>query len=106
MGTLSYNASIKADFDDRALAHLRVVIGMKLKRNESFYLSWRDDQSIGDGTTTIWINPAIPLSFKFHGSKEIAVNPRWVEELMLVANTTRGLHLTPEPDIPGGRSSS
>ena len=97
MGTLTYDSTFKADFDDRALAHLRVVIGMKLRRSESFYLSWRDDPSIGDGTSTIWLNPAIPLSFKFHGSKEVAINPRWIEELMAISNTSRGLHLTPEP---------
>jgi hypothetical protein len=100
MGTLVYDSTMKADFDDRALAHLRVVIGMKLRRNESFYLSWRDDQSTGDGTTTIWLNPAIPLSYKFHGSRDAVINPRWVEELLLVANTSKGLHLTPEPTAP------
>lgn len=97
MGTLTYDSTTKVDFDDRDLAHLRLVIGMKLRRNEAFYLSWRDDLSIGDGSTTIWLHPSIPIRFKFHGSREVSINQRWIEELMALANSNAGLRLTPEP---------
>lgn len=97
MGTITYDANTKADFDDRALAHLRVVIGMKLRRGESFYFSWRDDQSVGDGSSTIWLHPAAALRFKFHGSRDAAINQQWIEELMIMANSNAGLRLTPEP---------
>ena len=101
MGTLTYDSTLKVDFDDRLLAHLRVVIGMKLRRSESFYLTWRDDVSIGDGSSTIWVNPSIPLSFKFHGSREVAINPRWVDALMYSANSSHGLRPITEPSEGG-----
>lgn len=100
MGTLTYNTTSRVDFDDRLLAHLRSVIGMKLRRGEPFYLSWKDDQAVGDGSTTIWLHPAIPLTFKFHGGKEIPLNTRWIEQLMLDANSNRGLRPIPEPTAP------
>jgi hypothetical protein len=102
MGTLTYNGSVKAEFEDRTLAHLRVVIGIKLRRNESFYLSWRDDQNIGDGSTTIWINPAAMLTFKFHGSREVQLNPRWIDALTQLAHSNSGLRLVPEPTENSG----
>ncbi|KFF58097.1 ATP-dependent DNA ligase, partial [Cryobacterium sp. MLB-32] len=43
MGKLTYDSSLTADFDDRVLAHIQLVIGTKLRRGESFYFSWRDD---------------------------------------------------------------
>lgn len=97
MGTLTYDSTFKVDFDDRLLAHFRVVIGMKLRRGESFYLTWRDDNAIGDGSSTIWLNPSIPISFKFHGSREIAINHRWIESLMFAANSSFGLKAIVEP---------
>jgi hypothetical protein len=97
MGTLTYDSTLSADFDDRILAHLQMVIGAKLRRNESFYFTWKDDTSIGDGRTAIWIHPALPLAFKFFGGRAPTLNREWVEQLMLQANTPAGLILIPEP---------
>jgi hypothetical protein len=97
MGTLTYNTTTRVDFDDRLLAHLRLVIGMKLRRGESFYLNWKDDASIGDGSSTIWLNPAIPLSFKFNGGRDVSINQRWLEDLVTSANSASGLRPVPEP---------
>jgi hypothetical protein len=46
MGKLAYDRSLTIDFDDRTLAHLQIVIGMKMRRGESFYFSWKDDQQV------------------------------------------------------------
>ena len=97
MGTLTYDSTMKIDFDDRLLAHFRLVIGMKLRRNESFFLNWKDDTSIGDGSSTIWLNPSIPIAFKFHGSRDVAINPRWLEDLVALANSASGLRASSEP---------
>lgn len=97
MGTLTYDSTLTADFDDRTLAHLQVVIGAKLRRNESFYFSWKDDQAIGDGRSVIWLHPAIPVSFKYFGSRPPVLNREWIDELMLLANTPAGLSVTTEP---------
>lgn len=100
MGKLSYGPSVKMDFEDRILAHLQVVIGMKLRRSESFYFSWKDDDRSGDGRTTVWIHPTIPLVYKYYGSRPPVINPAWVRALEMTANTNAGLHIVPEPENP------
>lgn len=98
MGRFIYDSAIKVDFDDRVLAHLQAAIGAKLRRGESFYFSWIDDDSIGDGRTTVWISPALPLAFKYFGKRSASLNRAWVEALVMSANSTSGLHLLPEPN--------
>lgn len=100
MGTLSYDSSFTADFDDRLLAHLQIVIGAKLRRNESFYFSWKDDARVGDGRTTIWLHASIPLVYKYFGSRMPSINRAWIEELTISANTPGGLQIVREPDAP------
>jgi hypothetical protein len=97
MGRLTYDSTLTVDFEDRLLAHLQVVIGAKLRRNESFYFSWKDDQSVGDGRTTLWMHSSIPLHFKYNGSRWPSINRHWVDDLMLTAHTPAGLHIIPEP---------
>lgn len=101
LGTLTYDSTLSADFDDRTLAHLQIVIGAKLRRNEAFYFSWKDDESIGDGRSVIWLHPTIPISFKFFGGRQPSINRAWIDELMLLANTPNGLHLVAEPEAGG-----
>ena len=97
MGTLTYDSTLSADFDDRVLAHLQIVIGAKLRRNEAFYFTWKDDATIGDGRSVLWIHPSVALAFKFFGSRPPALNREWVDELMLHANSPAGLIIVPEP---------
>ncbi|MCT9821261.1 ATP-dependent DNA ligase [Microbacterium sp. W1N] len=103
MGTLTYEQSVKADFDDRVLAHLQVVIGSKLRRGEAFYFSWRTDQSLGDGRMSIWLNPRSSLVFKYFGSRAPRLNAAWVDALADTANSPSGLYVVPEPT--GGPTS-
>ncbi len=108
MGNLTYGQSLSVEFDDRTLAHLQIVIGSKLRRNESFYFSWKDDQRVGDGRTAIWIHPTIALVFKFYGSRVPALNREWLGSLEQTANSPSGLQVVPEPPLaraaaePGG----
>ena len=97
MGKLTYEGTVKVDFDDRTLAHLQVVIGTKLRRGEPFHFTWRDDASIGDGRTTVWVHPRCALVYKFYGSRRPQLNPAWVDALMYTANSPSGLYLVPEP---------
>ncbi|WP_295776503.1 ATP-dependent DNA ligase [uncultured Microbacterium sp.] len=97
MGKFTYQAGPRVDIEDRALAHLQLVISNKLRRNESFVFTWRDDASIGDGRTSVWLNPAVPLSFKYYGSRTPSLNRTWVEALAHTANAPTGLYLVPEP---------
>jgi hypothetical protein len=98
VGKFTYDSTLTVDFDDRVLAHLQLVIGAKLRRNEAFYFSWKDDNQVGDGHSTLWIHPTIPLYFKFHGSRQAAINRSWIDALMLTANSPGGLHIIPEPN--------
>ena len=98
MGKLTYDSTLTVDFDDRVLAHLQLVIGAKLRRGESFYFSWRDDPSIGDGRSTIWMHPRVSLIFKYAGGRQPAINRLWVDALMATANSPGGLVLVPEPE--------
>ncbi|TBN57899.1 ATP-dependent DNA ligase [Glaciihabitans arcticus] len=97
MGTLSYGDGQVAEFDDRALAHLQIVIGAKLRRGECFYFSWVEEGRVSDTRTSLWMNPMIPLVYKFSGSRPPTINRRWIDDLALAANTMSGLRLVPEP---------
>lgn len=100
MGRFNHENTVKTDFDDRLLAHLQRVISVKLRRGEPFLLSWREDPSTGVGRTSVWINPHSALSFKYFGSRQPSINPRWLEALAYAANQQTGLYAVPEPPAP------
>jgi len=95
MGTLSYDRVV-VEFDDRILTHLQVVIVQKLRRGESFLFSWRNAIEVGDGRSSAWMNPAIPLYFKFTGGHTPTLNPEWIAQLTRSANSSQGLIATSE----------
>ncbi|WP_338041424.1 ATP-dependent DNA ligase [Microbacterium oleivorans] len=88
---------MRTDIEDRALAHMQIVVGNKLKRGEPFFFTWRDDASLGDGRHSVWIHPASALDFKFHGSRAPKINHAWLELLSRTANSASGLHMMSEP---------
>ena len=93
MGHLIYG-NMKIDFEDRVLAHLQIVIVNKLRRQESFAVSWRDSTEIGDGRSAIWIDPSISLYFKFDGSRVPEIDRQWLSELASSADSSTGLIVT------------
>lgn len=97
MGKFMYEGVVKVDFDDRILAHLQIVVSSKLRRNEPFHFTWRDDVSLGQGRTAVWLHPRSSLVWKFYGSRMPRINPAWIEALMFAANSPNGLYLVPEP---------
>jgi hypothetical protein len=100
MGALIYgNSDIDVAFDDRALAHLQLVITAKLRRRESFVFSWTNSKDMGSGRSSIWIDSSIPLYFQYSGSRAPSINRQWVEILMDSANSAHGLVFVPEPVI-------
>ncbi|MBB5641843.1 ATP-dependent DNA ligase [Cryobacterium roopkundense] len=98
MGSLTYDRVV-VEFDDRVLAHLQLVIIQKLRRGESFLLSWRDAAVVGDGRSSAWLHPAIPLYFKFAGGHPPSINPNWVAQLTRSANSSQGLIVTGEENV-------
>jgi hypothetical protein len=100
VGTLTYDSKLVATFDDRVLAHLQVVIWAKLRRGEQFSFTWVDAERSRQGRTSIWISPAISLSFDYYGSKVPTLNGLWVDALSKTANSPGGLQVVPEPTPP------
>ncbi|GGF23231.1 DUF7882 family protein [Subtercola lobariae] len=99
MGYLLYGSpAVVVEFDDRALAHLRVVIIAKLRRNESFTFDYALPPEHGSGRVSLWLHPAIGLQFVFRSGHAPDMNRAWIEVLVRGANTARGLQLLPEPE--------
>ncbi|MFT4211102.1 MAG: ATP-dependent DNA ligase [Microbacterium sp.] len=84
------------DIDDRVLAHIRLVVMNKLRRNEPFMMHL--DRIDGLGPKSLWIHPAVPLVFHFFGSRSPVINRAWVEALMAEASGAHGMTMLPEPD--------
>jgi hypothetical protein len=98
MGKILYGeAGIEIVFDDRDMAHLQLVFGAKLRRRESFFFTWKEDSSTGEGRSSIWIDAGIPLYFKYYGSKAPTINREWLELLTLSANSAQGMQFISEP---------
>lgn len=107
MGKFIYGTpSISVEFDDRVLAHLKVVILAKLRRQESFTFSWEYTSAQGSGHSSIWLHPAIPLQFDFYGKKDPTLNRVWLEEMVALANTPAGLRIIPEPTGPAAQPAN
>lgn len=102
MGTIYYGGtSSPIDIDDRALAHLKVVIATKLRRGESFTLSWRHPDDQPRGRSTVWLHPSIPLRFVFDDPEPAVLDRQWIEELASSANSSGGIMLvTDQLDTP------
>jgi len=104
MGKLIYENQVRVEFEDRVLAHLQTVITAKLRRGESFTLMWKDDVSVGDGRTIVWLHPQCSLVYKFYGSRLPTLNRAWLEALTYTANLPAGLYVVPEPPAGGNTS--
>jgi hypothetical protein len=90
MGSLVYE-SMAFEFDDRLLAHLQIVIVNKLRRGESFVMSWRVSADAGSGRAAIWMHPSLPLYFEFGGSRVPSINREWLGRLANSADSSLGL---------------
>lgn len=83
MGTLEYNsARPPIQVDDETLAHLRIVISTKLRRNESFMMTWLPEENATAGRMTIWMHPSIPLVIAFDEPTMPAIDPKRIERMV------------------------
>ena len=97
MGTIYYGGSdTPIHIEDRALAHLKVVIATKLRRGESFTVSWRHPEDQPGGRSTVWLHPSIPLRFEFDAAEAPDLSRTWIEELANSANSSGGIMLVAE----------
>jgi len=95
VGSLIYgHPEIDIKLEDRVLAHLQVVFSEKLGRNEGFHFSWADHDS---GRNVVWVHPAMPLYFRYAGSRVPSLNPAWIGDMQRDINSGVGLILRSEP---------
>lgn len=100
MGHLFYGADTEPiAVPDRLLSHLKVVTATKLRRGESFTLSWRhlDGEA---GRTTLWLQPAIPLRFVFASAEPEKLNSATLKDMADKANSSAGLVVDLDTEIP------
>jgi hypothetical protein len=83
--------------DDRVLAHIQVILSAKMRRRESFFLSW-DGSSKTGGSHMVWMHEAVPVHIQFSATRIPAVNREWINLLMKDA-TTGTVHLGEEPQM-------
>ncbi|WP_216363773.1 DUF7882 family protein [Subtercola boreus] len=95
MGTFTYGIH-DISVEDRLLTHVQIVMVLKLRRGESFVMSWADAPGCGSGRSSIWLHPAIPIYFRFFGSRSPTINTAWLTELTDSANSSYGLVITAE----------
>jgi hypothetical protein len=92
MGNLFYgNESEPITIPDRVLAHLKVVISTKLRRQEAFTISWRHSDDEAPGRSTLWMHPAIPIRFTFESAEAEVLDPELLQRLANEAARSGGL---------------
>jgi hypothetical protein len=92
MGRLYYGNSTESFvMPDRVLAHLKVVASTKLRRSESFTISFPQPGN-PEGRSTIWLHCSIPLRFELDQA-DIALDRRHLEELAQAAASSGGINL-------------
>lgn len=97
MGTMFYGGSeTPIEIEDQALAHLKFVISAKLRRGESFTVSWQHPDGQPRGRSTVWLHPSIPLRFVFDDPEPAKLSREWLEDLANSAHSSGGILLVAE----------
>ena len=77
-------------------------IATKLRRGESFTVSWQHLPDEPRGRSTIWLHPSIPLRFVFDDPEPAELSRSWIEDLAQSANSSGGITLVSEHIDPDG----
>lgn len=105
MGFLHYGSTTAPiEIPDRLLAHIKVVTATKLRRNESFTLSWRHSDDEPGARTTLWMQPAIPLRFVFASPEPEMLDPQVLKQMADSANSSAGLTIDLAMSFDGAAS--
>ena len=87
MGRLEYNSSRPPiEIDDETLAHLKIIIATKLRRQESFMMTWEPVGDTADRRVSAWISPSIPLVLAFDDATAASIDPARVTHMMEALN--------------------
>ena len=85
--------NVNIEFSSGAATVLKIVIATKLRRQESFMMTWLPITDGPDQRATVWIHPAIPLQFGFDAAAPAAIDPHLIAEMMKSLNATGELVL-------------
>jgi len=92
VGQLFYGTDTEpAELPDRVLAHVKTVVAAKLRRGESFTLSWQHPGDAVGGRSTLWLNPSIPMRFVFSNPEGETLDPEILQRFARAANSSGGL---------------
>lgn len=91
MGKLFYGSDPQpVEMDDRLLQYVQTVVATKLRRSESFTMTWTD-RSSEVGRTTLWIQPSIPLRFSYTDDAPARLSGAYLRHLADQASLSAGL---------------
>lgn len=94
MGTPYYGAArTPIKMDDRVLAHVKVLVVSKLRRNEPFLLSWVESAENGHGRASVWIHAGADLVFRFDGSRQADLDKELLDSMSSEALGPTGLRV-------------
>ncbi len=106
MGHLFYGTSTESiQIPDRLLSHLKVVATTKLRRSESFTLTWAHVDG-APGRSTLWLQPAITLRFVFDSAEPESLNATALKNMADMANSSAGLVIDLTAEIPAAEVTS
>lgn len=95
MGQLFYGDTDQPiEIPDRLLAHLKVVITTKLRRAESFTLTWRHAEGEPAGRSSLWLQESIPLRFVFDEAEPEQLDGSALQDMAHRATSSAGLTVT------------
>ncbi len=97
MGHFMYGGQ-SFEFEDRVLAHIKTAIEVRLRKHESFLLSWNVAPQFGSGRVSLWMAPTMPLIFMFSGSRPPVLNRDWIAVMTEHAHTVRGMIIVSEAE--------
>ena len=94
MGSMFYGAPQRElVMDDVLLAHMQVLIIAKLRRNESFLLSWTEGRHAGSGRRGLWMHREMDLYFEFAGNGQPTIDQNKLENYSISASSNQGVDL-------------
>lgn len=89
MGSIIYGSAAQTiEIDDEALSYVKTVAVLKLRRNESFTISWDRPEH---GRMSVWVHPSISLLFEFDKPASTSLDRTRLERLMVEVNATGDL---------------
>ena len=103
MGQLYYgDSTLPITIPDLQLSYLRVVATTKLRRSESFTVSWSHTDGTPGARSSVWLQSSIPLRFVFDSPELEQLDTACLRDLAAQANSPAGLTLDLTVDVESG----